>query len=181
MTAEELCRQCSFLCLDSDQVCTMTKGGVYLPLPEHIEIFCKTPHFPDCHQHIRGSKLSVNAERNGAAEDSGRRKFRRAHDMLSLVISDCDDSGAPCQLIDDRACTIDISPDGMRFESNRQLDPNNLIAFTFGTDFSSPNISGIGRIRWSVQATQPETFHSGLAFIDDSIREAVGLHMGISF
>jgi len=180
MTTGDPCQQCNFLCLGDGQACTMTKGGVYLPLPEHIEMFCKTPYFTDCHQYIRGNKLSSTSDLNESLRHNGRRQFRRVPDMLSLILSDCDISGAPCQLIDDQAFTIDLSPGGLRLESRKKLTPNHLIAFTFGPDFSLSNIGGVGQIRWSCESDQPDVFHAGLEFRDHATKQVIGHHMGIT-
>ena len=172
-------RCCCYLCLDSKQVCAMTRGGVYLPMPEHIEMFCKTSHFTDCHHYVRGNQLSSEAGRKDGCKDHGRRQFRRIPDMFSLVLSTCDETGRPCQLLDAHAHTIDVSPGGVRLQSSRQLTPDNLVAITFGPDFSSPSLTGIGQVRWSVATDSPELYLAGLSFLDAATKQAIGRHMGI--
>lgn len=172
--------KCGYLCTDEDQACSMTKGGIYLPLKEHIEMFCKTPHFLECHQYVRGSKIGA---KTGLEEtyyrDNGRRQFRRLPDLLSLSLANCDEAGRPCHLIDGNACTIDLSPGGMRLESCQRLSPNDLIAFTFGPHFSTPNLVGVGQIMWSTASNQPDMYHAGLAFLDATTKQAIGHHMGV--
>ncbi len=172
-------KKCSFLSLNEEQACSLTKGGIYIPLPEHIEMFCKTPHYIECEQYSRGQKLSSELPSDEAFIDNGRREFRRIPDILALTLASCDETGHPCQILDAHACTIDLSPGGMQLESRHALMMNNLIAFTFGPHFSTPNHTGIGQIRWCREVNEPDLFHAGLSFIDASTKQALGHHMGI--
>jgi len=178
-TAGEPPKKCSYLCTDEEQACSMTKGGIYLPLKEHIEMFCKTPHFLECHQYVRGSKIGAKTSLEEDYRDNGRPQFRRIADLLSLSLANCDEAGRPCQLIDGNACTVDLSPGGMRLESHHRLSTHDLISFTFGPHFSTPNLTGVGQIMWSTAANEPDLFHAGLAFLDATTKQAIGHHMGV--
>ena len=67
----------------------------------------------------------------------------------------------------------------MRLESRHRLSTNDLIAFTFGPHFSTPNLMGVGQIMWTTAAKEPDMFHAGLAFIDATTKQAIGHHMGV--
>lgn len=176
----EFQNKCRFLKLDEEQACSMTKGGIYIPLSEHIEMFCKTPHYIECEQYILGNKLKREFPYEEYYFDNGRRQFRRIPDILALTLSSCDESGRPCQILDANASTLDLSPGGMQLQSSRNLLMNNLIAFTFGPHFSTPNHTGVGQICWSSPANTPDTYNAGLSFIDASTKQVLGQHMGIS-
>ncbi len=172
-------KQCSFLKLDEAQACSLTKGGIFIPLPEHIEMFCKTPHYLECEQYFRNNHLNSELSNEEIFIDNGRRHFRRIPDILALTLSNCDETGHPSQIIDAHACTLDLSPGGMLLESRQALMMNNLVAFTFGPHFSTPNHTGIGQVRWCKEAKKTDAFHAGLSFVDASTKQALGHHMGI--
>lgn len=158
----------------------MTKGGLYIPLPEHIDIFCSTPRFSRCHQYIRGCELlNETAQKLGfAKEKNGRRQYRRMPDHLLLSVSFCDETGKPLYRVEDPVRTVDISLGGLRLESKTKLPANELIAFTFGPDFIKPGFTGLGKVKWC-QETEGKGFQAGLAFLNSSPRQVIGTHLGL--
>ncbi len=165
----------------SKQDCKMVKGGLYIPMPEHIDIFCSTIHFSQCHQYIRGCEiLNETAQRLGfTKEENGRRQYRRMTEQLLLAVSTCDEKGKPTVSFEEPFKTIDISLGGLRIESKEEIQANEIIAFTFGDDFAIPGFTGFGEVKWSRKITDGKNFQSGLAFLNNSPRQAIGNHLGL--
>jgi hypothetical protein len=158
----------------------MTKGGLYIPMPEHIELFCSTVHYIKCHQYMRGCELLQEAAKKyGFIVDGGRRRFRRISERISLVVTLCDVNRRPIELLDDRAITLDLSLGGLRIESHREIPPETLVAFEFGPDFSSPDLAGVGEVKWCESRLDSGLFEAGIAFSDFSLTQAIGNHLGL--
>ena len=98
---------------------------------------------------MRGCELlQETAKKYGFIVDGGRRRFRRITDRISLAVSLCDINRRPVELLDDRAITLDLSLGGLRIESHKEIPKDTLVAFEFGPDFSTPDLTGIGEVKW---------------------------------
>lgn len=158
----------------------MTKGGLYIPMPEHIEMFCGTTHYIKCHQYMRGCELlHETAKKYGFIIDGGRRRFRRIADRIPLILSACDMNKQPTELLDGSAVTLDLSLGGLRIESHTEIAIDTLIAFEFGADFSTPELSGIGEVKWCESRHNSGLYEAGIAFSDFSLTQAIGNHLGL--
>lgn len=174
-------KMCPYLDQTNKQDCAMTKGGLYIPLPEHIDLFCMTANFSRCHQYLRGCELlNETAQQLGfTKEKNGRRQYRRMPEKLLVSVSLCDETGRPVAPVDETIKTMDISLGGLRLESRTRLPFNELIAFTFGPDFIKPGYTGLGRIKWCQADAAGDGFQSGLSFINADPRQVIGSHLGL--
>ncbi|MCK5227278.1 MAG: PilZ domain-containing protein [Desulfobulbaceae bacterium] len=164
-----------------DQVeCTMTKGGLYIPMPEHIKMFCTTPKHTGCHQYIRGMRAMEEMARDELQSLSSRRRFHRVYDRLNVSVASCDDRGNPSDIIDENAYTLDVSPGGMRLECSKELESDNTLLFRFGQDFSEPSLAGIGKVKWVKTQPSSSNCQAGLAFVHRSTGQAIMNHLGIT-
>lgn len=160
--------------------CRVTKGGLYLPMPAHIEMFCQASLYIQCHQYVKGCELvRETARKYGFILDESRRKYRRVRQRLALLLSTCSDQGQPLAVIDRNACTLDLSLGGLRFETRVEIPVNQKIAFSFGNDFAAPSWQGFGEVRWADSWQEGCTSQAGLIFTDSSTFQAVGKHMGL--
>lgn len=173
-------KQCPYWTDGNSNECKMTKGGLFLPMPDHISIFCTTSRFTQCHQYIRGEELlQETARRFGCVDEEGRRKYRRVADRFQLTLFSCDEDMNPAEILDDQAFTVDLSLGGIRLETRRHVQPPGVVAFTFGTDFSIPDLTGVGEIKWSEKNSDADRYQLGIEFADSKMRQAVGRYMGL--
>ena len=160
--------------------CRVTKGGLYLPMPEHIDIFCQTNQYVQCHQYIRACELVRETAREyGYIHDETRRKYRRVKQRISLLLAECSDDGTPLGILDKEAKTLDLSLGGFRFETQVNIPVNQKIAFSFGNDFTAPSWEGVGEVRWADSWHEGRASQAGLMFTDSKTFQAVGKHMGL--
>jgi len=177
---ESSCEKCPYWSKNRSHKCKMTKGGLYIPMPEHIDMYCSKPLYAQCHQYIRGCELlQETAKKYGFVVDGGRRRFRRVVDSIPLAISLCDMSRTPLEMIDDKAITIDLSLGGLRVESHAMIPKDTFISFEFGSDFSTPDLAGTGEVKWCEARRDSDTFEAGIAFSDFSLTQAIGAHLGL--
>lgn len=177
--SKKIDKKCAYLA-DNRHECLMVKGGLYIPMPEHIDLFCQTSNFSQCHQYIKGLEfVRESAKKYGYILDESRRRFRRVRERLSLSLLLCNEAGELLDILDSNAHTIDLSLGGFRFESNARLQPHETVAFSFGHEFSSPAWTGVGEVRWTEDTGDGIKFLSGLTFTDHKTAQAVGHHIGI--
>jgi hypothetical protein len=158
----------------------MIKGGLYIPMPEHIDVFCSSSQYVKCHQYIRGCEfLQETAKKYGFIVDGGRRRFRRVADRVSLTVTACDMNRKPLDLLDDQAMTLDLSLGGLRIESSREIPKDTMVSFAFGPDFSTPELAGVGEVKWCESQLDSGRFEAGIAFTDFSLTQAIGNHLGL--
>ncbi len=156
----------------------MTKGGLYIPLPEHMEEFCKTPRFPECQQYLRGRQLLRQTAREEAIQDS-RRHFPRHRNRLPLVLSSCDAHGKPVDIIDSDAITIDLSLGGLGLQSAKKLPLARVLHFQLLSPQHNKRFSGIGEVRWSIPDRESGRYRAGLSFVDNTISQELHHHFNL--
>lgn len=179
-TCQSNSNQCPYWSKNHSHECRMSKGGLYIPMPEHVEMFCSTSQYIQCHQYIRGCELlKETAKKYGFIVDGGRRKFRRVAESVPLAIIACDADRKPVQLIDDNAMTVDMSLGGMRLLSHSEIPKDTLVAFEFGMDFTTPDLTGVGLVKWCERQDGSDKFEAGISFSDFRLTQAIGSHLGL--
>lgn len=174
-------KQCPYWAKDNSHECRMTKGGLYIPMPEHVEMFCSTAKYVVCPQHVRGCELLQEAARKyGYVTDGGRRRFRRVDDHRPVKVSLCDQERRPLELLDENAVTIDLSLGGMRVQSHKELPRDAFICFEFDAGFTVPALAGVGEVKWcEASRNGAPHFEAGVAFTDSRLTQAIGAHLGL--
>lgn len=154
----------------------MTKGGLYIPLPEHIEIYCSTTHYIQCHQYIRGKEILTEAAAAEGIEDS-RRRHRRVKEQLPVSIVACDSMG---KLIGDKAeetSTIDLSIGGLCLTSRSERQTNELLLLKLIQETSDSPLTGIGKVKWCNAMNESSEYRVGIAFQTKDTGHAVGRYL----
>lgn len=178
--AENHRRSCPYLS-DSCQECLMTNGGLYIPMPEHINTLCMTIRYAQCHHYIHGcSSVWSVASQLGVTHDTSRRRYRRITERLPLQLADCGAFDGRCaEIIDHRAFTVDLSLGGIRVESHVELPVRKRITFILGENGSVPSWKGQGEVRWT-EKQEAGDFHSGLIITDKKTFQSLGQHLSLS-
>lgn len=173
--------KCPYWADGDANACNMTKGGLYIPMPGHIEMFCSTGRYGQCSQYLRSSEMvHEEAEKYGFVTGQGRRRYRRFAERiaLSLFAGGVDAGRGVCS--DDEAFSVDMSLGGLRMESRQQLMVDDIISLQFGSDFAEPGYSGSAQVCWCEAKKDEEgVFQAGIAFKDMRLSQAVGVHLGL--
>jgi hypothetical protein len=157
----------------------MTKGGLYIPLPEHIEIFCSTSHFAQCHQYIRGKELLSEAVASGAIYDDSRRRHRRIKEEIPVSIAACDVMGNRVGDFIEETTTFDLSIGGMCCKSKKEVPSSELLLLMFREDNLEPAISGIGEVKWCSSDQKSLGYKLGIAFKTKDTGYALNKQLGL--
>jgi len=159
----------------------MTVGGLYLPLPEHIESFCKTSNYGKCYHYIVGCEQIRNAAPKVENGVVNRRRYRRVMERLPLVLSEPILDGDGATLIDDSAYTFDMSMGGVGFVTSRRIPPKTKVRFTLRDSGGGLPLIGAGIVQWATSNSSDSTlFLSGLSFTDKKCQQIVGRRMWAS-
>ncbi len=171
---------CPYWDCDDVNSCLMTKAGLYIPMPIHIEIFCRTEQYTSCHHYIRGRQLIKEPPwKEAARQDKSRRHFPRFARQVQVTVADCNNKGVPTDLLDGKALALDFSRGGMRIKSKREMPLKEMVFFSFGPSVNPSTVTGRGEIRWCEQHEVTQGFHAGIAFQDMQTSQAVCNHLGI--
>lgn len=161
--------QCPCWSSDQEGKCTITEGGVYLPLAQHIWLFCLSAEYASCSRYIQGRECIANRE---ALE---RRRFRRYEKKCNIAIDVCDPTDGSPALSKYNVRTLDVSLHGMKIESPEKIPTDTIVGFQFDPAFSPDVLAGSGSVKWCRQQAGSEKFEFGLAFYDEP-----GIHLGIN-
>ena len=160
--------------------CLLNKGGLFIPVADHIQIYCQTCNFRSCQQLLDYEAQLTKAEKDGDEKDTNRRRYERTPGRYYMRLSEYKPNEMMEVPIDDYASTIDLSPGGMRLESNLSLEPDTLISFYMDESFSIKNLRGVGKVRWCRSLTNTPLYHAGLDFIDQKTSNKIREHLGLS-
>jgi len=159
-----------------DRSCLLSQWGLYLPVAEHIEIYCEGGNFSSCSQYMAQAPPPVGPSSSDNAMNH--RHFRRVPGRFSFRLAERA-GDALNQLIDDAATTVDLSPGGIRFESYRSLRRGTEVLFSLNGDFSNAPLRGIGRVKWCHSLENAPLYHAGIAFADPVVAAAISERLGL--
>lgn len=160
--------------------CRVSKGGLFIPLDDHIEAYCKTPYFSQCLQHALHSENRLRMiERANQARN--RRKFSRVDACYKITLVRLIHSGAVATHHSAYAETLDLSSGGMRLTTNIPLKNDSVLQFSFGNDFPEGLHEGIGQVAWCNKEIDNPGYQAGVSFQDEQTIEAMDLFLGMHF
>jgi len=161
----------------STRSCLYGKGGIYLPVIEHVQTYCQTLNYPSCPL-LEGQSF-VNVQGMTKDEFLNRRGHERVPGRFALRVSGCLKDTDLVSLLDDQACTVDISPGGIRFESFREVTVDSLVSFSIVAESFDEPLQGVGRVKWCMSLENAPVFHAGIAFTDTSVPSTVRNRLGL--
>lgn len=170
--------QCPYF-VQCAQECLMTNGGLFIPMPEHINTLCATPSFGQCHHYRQGcAAIRALAGELGYTRDASRRRYPRVQERIPMQIADLRHDGRGAQILDGDAFTVDLSLGGIRLESRVALPTRKMVAFVVGRDGSGPCWDGLGEVRWT-ENIRAGAYQSGLIVTDQKTSQAIGHYLNL--
>ncbi len=159
----------------------MYKGGIFLPMDEHVARYCRSSRFRYCQQYLRGcAGMEDAARKHGLSLSDSRRVHERRHEKFPLRVYACDSKGKLVALLSDNAETVDLSIGGLGMLSSEKLEAGQDVTIHFDAGFTIPGLSSKGTICWCEKADDGH-YQAGLAFAGDKMGQVVaGLWPGES-
>jgi hypothetical protein len=156
--------------------CRICKGGLFIPLDDHIEAYCNTSDYQHCLQYTMhpGNNLQDNDKANQA---TNRRKFARVEARLKITLVRYNHSGKIGSHCSGFAKTIDLSCGGMRLTTDKPLTNNSIVLFSFDSSSISILPECVGQVAWCNKAIDVPGYQAGITFQDDRIIEAMNLYL----
>ena len=158
----------------STRSCRASKSGLYLPVAEHVEIYCEGGGHQSCPQYIQ---QTFRAEL-GDGDHANRRHHRRVPGRFFTRLTERIDDSLD-RPVDGAAITVDLSAGGIRFELCQALTEGSEILFFLNGDFSDTPLHGTGQVKWCRSLDDAPLYHAGISFVDNSVAGAIGDRLGV--
>ncbi|MBU1567112.1 MAG: PilZ domain-containing protein [Proteobacteria bacterium] len=159
--------------------CQICKGGLFIPMDDHMEAYCKTLNFPQCLQYSLHPKnhLEINAKESQG--NRNRRNFGRVEACHKITLVKLIHSGKIVSHFSTFAKTLDLSSGGMRVTTNKPLLNDSIIQFSFGDSFPKDLHEATGLVVWCNKEIDDPSYQAGISFQDSHLIKAMGLYLGL--
>lgn len=157
--------------------CQLSGGGLFIPLDDHIEVYCKTLNYPQCMQYAVHSVNHLQLmERNRQAYQN-RRKYERFDACYRVTLVRLVQSGQIASHFSTIGMTLDLSMGGMRLTTDKPLISDTIVQFSFEEFFPENLQDGTGQIAWCNKQIDEPGYQVGISFQDDHLIDAMGLYL----
>jgi len=158
--------------------CRIRNGGLFIPLDDHTEAFCKTPCFSSCIQYGLHSEDQVHLAGSVRRFEENRRKFLRIETSHKITLVKIISSGQTISNFSPGAKTVDMSRGGMRMATESPLSHDSLIQFSFDDSFPQSLHQITGQVEWCNKQLDEPGYQAGVSFRDHHILDAVSRYLG---
>ncbi len=160
--------------------CLLCKSGLFLPVAEHVNTYCQTINHTSCPQFMDSLARGDNGpESSPTPAGRNRRRYDRIPARFTFRLSEFLDDGVLENLIDDKACTVDFSPGGIRFESYCPLAVDSKVRFLLCHGNIDDFFDGTGMVRWCRSLDNAPLFHVGIAFAEPHLASRICSRLGL--
>jgi hypothetical protein len=174
---ERLSRVCPFWS-PAEHSCKILKEGLFIPLKDHLEIYCRSDHHTVCRQF----RLNEHSHQETGNVDKGeissnRRKYPRIKTTHHVTLVRLSESGQVVCHHPSIASILDLSSGGMRLKTRDLLMHDSIIQFHFNSSFPSSLKSGLAKVKWCESTSKDMRYQAGLAFQNDHVVQAMGEYL----
>lgn len=176
MTAEDRKHQerCPFWSATSVK-CTICDNGLFIPLDNHAEVFCKTSRYSACMQYTLYSENHILLQEKVRKSEVNRRKFLRIESSHAITLIKIAESGDLVAQFPQEGKTIDVSKRGMRIAVDRPLVHDALVQFSFDDSFPLKVHQVTGLVEWCNKQIDEPGYHAGVSFQGNYVFESFDL------
>lgn len=167
---------CPYWSIDS-QECRVCAKGLFIPLDDHIEVYCKQPDYPQCLQYAMQSENNLRTIKTLVECEDNRRKYQRVTATHRITLVKLIDRDAVVSHLGSVAETIDLSMGGMRLLLDKPLSSEATVGFSFDDSFPEDLQHGQGYIAWCNKQIDDPGYQAGIAFASDRIMAAMGHYL----
>lgn len=158
--------------------CSLCNEGLFIPLENHIEVYCRTEAHTMCTQYILSSEFySPSLVENTAPPHDNRRRHIRVEDRHRITLTRLHRPGTPAPQVSTPARTIDLSIGGLRLQTAEPLVNDTVIQFSFDDFAPDFPLAGTATVRWCHRLVDSSDYQAGLAFSNDQTAEAMGMYL----
>ena len=153
--------------------CTICENGLFIPLDNHAEAFCKSSRFHACMQYTFYSENHIYLQEKVRKSEVNRRKFIRvqsSHRITLVKIFEADSIVPPPPY---EIATIDVSKSGMRVALDQPLMHDALVQFSFDESFLLKIHEVTGQLEWCNKQVDEPGYQAGFSFQE---KRAIDVH-----
>ncbi len=144
--------------------CTICDNGLFIPLDNHAEAFCKTSRYAACMQYTLYSENHIYLQERVRKSEVNRRKYLRIESCYAITLVKIFESGDPVEPIPYEAQTIDVSKSGMRVATSKPLVHEALVQFSFDESFPLRIHEITGQVEWCNKQVDEPGYQAGVSF-----------------
>jgi hypothetical protein len=178
MTAKDPKHQikCPFWSTESRK-CSIGNDGLFIPLDDHVEAFCKTSHFSACNRYTLYSENQICLQERVRKSEENRRKYMRTATSHDITLVKIFKSKQLKSQFTYRAKMIDVSKGGLRMAIKNPLIHDMMVHCSFDDSFPQALHEVTGRVEWCNKQIDEPGYQAGVSFKGDDILEAIGRHL----
>lgn len=165
-------KQCPFWSATSVK-CTICDNGLFIPLDNHAEVFCKSPRFTACMQYTLYSENHIYLQEKVRKSEVNRRKFLRIESSHLVTLVKIFESDGLISQIPQGAQTIDVSKSGMRVAIDKPLLHDALVQFSFDDSFPLKIHEITGQVEWCNKQVDEPGYQIGVSFRGDHVKKVL--------
>ncbi len=175
MTAEDRKpeEKCPFWSATSSK-CTICENGLFIPLDNHVEAFCKTSRYHACMQYTLYSENHIYLQEKVRKSEVNRRKFIRVQSSHIITLVKIFESEGVVPRPPYDIATVDVSKNGIRVALDHPLLHDALVQFSFDDSFLLNIQEVTGQVEWCNKQVDEPGYQAGLSFQDRCIIDGVG-------
>jgi hypothetical protein len=144
--------------------CTICDNGLFIPLDNHAEAFCKTSRFPACMQYALYSENHIYLQEKVRKSEENRRKFLRIESSHAITLVKIFTPSDLLPRLPLGLQTIDVSRSGMRVATDKPLLHDALVQFAFDDSFPLKIHQVTGQIEWCNKQVDEPGYQAGVSF-----------------
>ncbi len=162
--------------------CQLCREGLFIPLNDHIELYCRSAHYPQC---LQFSLHAADHRKRDGKNCSNRRKYERvavSHRVSLVELAPMEHATSRLSAADNAGATgrtLDLGKGGMRLATEQPLPKAAAIRFSFEGSFPKGVQSGEGHVAWCRKQKNIPEYQIGIAFRDDRLVDTMGLYLGL--
>ncbi len=156
----------------------MCNSGLFIPLDDHVEAFCKTSHFTACTHYVLHSENQICLLEKVRKTEANRRENMRIAASHAITLVKIFKSKQLESQFSYTAQTIDVSKNGLRIAINKPLIHDSIVHCSLDDSFPQELHELTGQVKWCNKQVDEPGYQVGLSFRGDSVVEAMGDFLG---
>ncbi|MGB3221259.1 MAG: PilZ domain-containing protein [Desulforhopalus sp.] len=157
--------------------CKICNGGLFIPLDDHTETFCKTASFLACKQYMLHAEKQLCLMEKVRKSEENRRRYLRIEISKKINLIKLFKSGKFISHVSSKTKTVDVSKGGMRVTIDNPLGYASMVQFSFDDSFPQALHKVTGHVEWCNKQIDKPGYQAGVSFHGDRIVEAMCLYL----
>ena len=174
--------KCPYWALEKNRECGLSKGGMYIPMPGHVKMFCHSAKFNQCPKYLKGVELIISKNRlepDRLMNKLERRRLKRYPENLYLDLVAFDRNRGSQAMKAYKAKSLDVSLGGLRVECFKEFSTEAVVSFAMDPDFAEEALVGVGEVKWCEPIKDSKKFETGIAFLNYSTSQSMREYLDI--